>query len=130
MLTVVTSLPGASPEAIDQLLGEPLSQTLRTVSGVQEVIARSGDEMATVVLRFRWGTDLETAREQVVQRLDAVPLPAGAGRPQILRFDPTQLPMMEIGLAGPGDAAQRARQVREVLVPRLEAVPGLAFAVH
>ena len=126
VLTVVTSLPGASPEAIDQLLGEPLSQTLRTVSGVQEVIARSGDEMATVVLRFRWGTDLETAREQVVQRLDAVPLPAGAGRPQILRFDPTQLPMMEIGLAGPGDAAQRARQVREVLVPRLEAVPGVA----
>ncbi|EKP94527.1 efflux RND transporter permease subunit [Thermaerobacter subterraneus] len=126
VLTVVASLPGASPEAIDQLLGQPLSQALRTVSGVDEITSRSGDETAVVVLRFHWGTDLEAAREQVHQRLDAVPLPPGTGRPQILRFDPQQLPVMEISLAGPGDAVERARRAEEVLLPRLEAVPGVA----
>lgn len=126
VLTVVTSLPGASPEAIDQLLGQPLTQALRTVSGVDEITARSGDETAVVVLRFHWGADLEAAREQVHQRLDALPLPPGAARPQVLRFDPQQLPVMEISLAGPGDAVERARQVQEALLPQLEAVPGVA----
>ncbi|HEY8487590.1 MAG TPA: efflux RND transporter permease subunit, partial [Thermaerobacter sp.] len=129
VLTVVTPFPGASPEAIDQLLGQPLTEALRTVRGVDTVTARSGDEAAVVVLRFHWGADLEAAREQIHQRLDALPLPPGAGRPQVWRFDPQQLPVLEVSLAGPGDAVEQARRVREVLLPRLEAVPGVA-AVH
>ena len=126
VLTVVTSFPGASPDAIDELVGEPVTQALSTVSGLRELVARSGDGASVVVARFRWGTDLDAARDEVHRRLDALSLPQGAGRPRVLQFDPNQLPVLEVSLAGAGNREELARLARQQLVPRLEAVPGVA----
>lgn len=126
VVTVVTSYPGASPEAVAELVTEPVEQALSTVNGLRELVSESRENTSVVVARFQWGSDMEAARDEIARRLDPVPLPEGAARPLLFRFDPDQLPVMEISAAGPSGRDALARLIRERVVPRLEQVPGVA----
>ncbi|HEY8394389.1 MAG TPA: efflux RND transporter permease subunit [Thermaerobacter sp.] len=126
VVTVVTSYSGASPEAVAELVTEPVEQALSTVNGLRELVSESTENTSIVVARFQWGSDMEAARDDINRRLDSVPLPEGAGRPLLFRFDPDQLPVLEISVSGTSGRDALARVIRERVVPRLEQVPGVA----
>ena len=61
-----------------------------------ESISRTGQ--SDVVLEFAWGTDIDVARMEVREKLDALQLPLESERPVLLRFDPSLDPIMRFGL--------------------------------
>ncbi len=100
-LTVRTEYEGAAPEDVEQLVTRPLEEMLSIVSGLSEVRSVSSPGLSEVVLEFTWGTDMNTAQQDVRDQLDLFDPPRGVTEnPVILRFDPSLDPVMRIAIAG------------------------------
>lgn len=137
-LTVRTELPGAAPTEVETLVTKPVEETLGIIKGVRQVRSVSRAGQSDVTLEFNWGTGMDYAVLDVREKLDALQLPKEAVRPIVLRFDPSQDPILRLGLAlkrEEGKAAQladdatlkRLRRVAEDLIQKpLEGVDGVA----
>ena len=92
--------------------------------------ARAGS--SDVVLGFYWGTDMAAASQSIRENLQTTQLPDGAGRPLILRYDPSLEPFLRLALSTGSDEADpgtlaRLRAVAENEIKRdLEAMSGVA----
>lgn len=97
-LTVRTEYQGAAPAEIENLISKPIEEALGVVKNLvkMESISRTGQ--SDIVLEFAWGSDIDVARMEVREKLDALQLPLEADRPVILRFDPSLDPIMRFGL--------------------------------
>ncbi|MES0874807.1 efflux RND transporter permease subunit [Sinimarinibacterium thermocellulolyticum] len=137
-LTIRTELPGAAPEEVETLLSKPIEEAVGIIRNVRQVRSTSMAERSDVTLDFNWGTAMDFAVLDVREKLDALELPRQAQRPIVLRFDPSQDPVMRYGLALKVDqggsapvadeaALKRLRRIAEDLVQKpLEGVDGVA----
>ena len=137
-LTIRTELPGAAPEEIETLLSKPIEEAVGIVRNVRQVRSTSLAERSDVTLEFNWGTKMDFAVLDVREKLDALELPKESKRPIVLRFDPSQDPIMRYGLALKTDgegvrraadeaALKRLRRIAEDLVQKpLEGIDGVA----
>ncbi|NND72185.1 MAG: efflux RND transporter permease subunit [Rhodothermales bacterium] len=97
-LTVRTEYVGAAPVEIENLITKPIEEALGVVKNVQQLRSVSRTGQSDVVLEFAWGTNMDLARQDLRENLDALVLPLDAERPLILRFDPSLDPIMRYGL--------------------------------
>jgi len=154
-LTIRTELPGAAPTEVETLLSKPIEEALGIVKNVRQVRSVSQSGRSDVTLEFNWGTAMDMAVLDVREKLDALILPKEAVRPIVLRFDPSQDPIVRLGLSlkkgsddfSPASAAaagekssdpifarvageadlKRLRRIAEEQVQKmLEGVPGIA----
>jgi HAE1 family hydrophobic/amphiphilic exporter-1 len=131
-LTVQTRYPGAAPEEVEAELTEPVEGRLSTVEGLRALRSRSAAGLSEVQLELRWGVNLDGALQRVYERLDQLRLPKGVDPPQVLRYDPTLEPIMELALTLGGDRgaglslAEVRRYAEEVLTPSVHQVEGVA----
>ena len=128
IMTVVTELPGASAQEVLTLVTEPMESATATVSGIKSLRSISRESMSMVVLQFDWNVNMSDVRAELTEKIEALPLPADAGKPQVNRFDPTQFPLMQVFASSEDkdSLAEVSRQVTQSIKPRLEAVPGVA----
>ena len=120
---VVIPYPGADPETVEEQITKVVEPSLRTVSGVNTIMANSLENMAVIVMEFEWGTDLKDASEEIRSLFDMLSysLPTGASTPMIYKVDMNQIPLMALTVAG-GEAIDTSQWVDEVLRPALESV--------
>lgn len=123
---VMTTFPGASPEEVTKMVTEPVEAAVATTAGMKKVNSISREGMSVVVLQFSWGTDMREARDELTDRLSRVRLPEDAGKPTIVKFDPTMLPVMELSVADGKNLADLKRLAENELKTRLEAIDGVA----
>jgi len=99
-VSVRVSLPGASPEEMEALVTRQLEEVVNTVDGIDELRSISGAGMAFVTATFRLDRDLETATQDVRDRVNTVlnRLPDDATPPIIQKFDNDSAPVMTIAL--------------------------------
>ena len=97
-LTVRTEYEGAAPAEIENLISKPMEEALGVVKNMvkMESISRTGQ--SDIILEFAWGADIDVARMEIREKLDAIQMPLEAERPVILRFDPSLDPIMRFGL--------------------------------
>ncbi|MFP5357024.1 MAG: efflux RND transporter permease subunit [Gammaproteobacteria bacterium] len=130
-LTVRTGLPGAAPTEVETLLSKPIEETVGVIKNVRRVVSVSRAGQSDVTLEFNWGTVMDYAVLDVREKLDALTLPKEAVRPVVLRFDPSQDPVLRLGLALKQASSEadlkRLRRVAEDLIQKpLEALEGVA----
>lgn len=136
-LIVQTSYPGASPEEVEKQISEPIESILGTVGGVKRVTSISREGLSLVRLQFYWGTDVDYAMLEVREKLDIIrsSIPDEAGRPTILKIDPSSESVITIALTyKTGDFSQseiaNLKEFAQALVKRrLEQIEGVAQAV-
>ena len=97
-LTVRTELTGAAPLEVENLLTKPIEEAVGVIRNVRQVRSVSRSGQSDVTLEFRWGTDMDIAGVDVREKVDILELPLEAGRPLLLRFDPSSEPIMRLGL--------------------------------
>ena len=100
-LLVQTTYPNASPEEIEKLVTEPLESASRTVTGVKNITSVSKEGISVISINFIWGTDMNFALLSLREKLDNARfiLPREAGRPTIIRVDPSATPIMTLILS-------------------------------
>ncbi len=131
-LTISTNYPGAGPEEVENLVSRVVEEAVSTVAGVRDVLSTSSEGSSRVTVTFPFGTDLDAAANDIRAALERIRrrLPDGVETPVIFKFDPSQTPIMQIGLVardGQGTTALRQLADEQILF-RLERVPGVALA--
>ena len=125
-LTVRTEFEGTAPAEVESLITKPIENAVGVVNNVVRVVSSSRSNTGEVTLEFGWDTNMDMAALDVRERLDLIVLPEDAGRPVLLRYDPSLDPIMRLGLHGDADLI-RMRLVGEQEVRRhLERVEGVA----
>ncbi|KAF0149128.1 MAG: hydrophobic/amphiphilic exporter-1 (mainly G- bacteria) HAE1 family [Ignavibacteria bacterium] len=100
-LMVQTTYPNAMPEEVEKQITEPLESAVGTVTGVKKVTSVSKEGVSVISVDFVWGTDMKYALLSLREKLDnmSFALPKEAGRPTIIRSDPSATPIMTLTLA-------------------------------
>ena len=122
-LTVRTELTGAAPAEVENLITKPIEEAVGVVRNVRIVRSVSRSGQSDVTIEFLWGTDMDIAGVDVREKLDVLMLPIEAGRPMLLRFDPSSEPIVRIGLLDNSGAGNETAATSEA---RLKALRRLA----
>ncbi|MEO0081795.1 MAG: efflux RND transporter permease subunit [candidate division WOR-3 bacterium] len=127
MVVIATFYPGAGPLEVESEISSPIEQRVGTISNVKDITSRSLENLSIVQMQFEWGTDLDAASADVRDRLDmaASLLPDDATRPFILKFDPSMMPVVQMGMYGDIDP-MTLRDVAEDFADGLQRAPGVA----
>lgn len=129
-LTIMTAYENVAPPEIESLISKPLEEAAGTVQGVTRVASVSREGVSLVTLDFDWGTDMNIAALDVREKIDAISdaLPRDMETPVIIKFDPTSLPVITLGIAGKLGMPELTRIATEEIKQHLERVPGVALA--
>jgi CzcA family heavy metal efflux pump len=98
---VQTACLGLSASEVEDLVTVPLEDALQGVANVQVVRSESVAQLSSIVLRFKPGTDLFTARQLVQQQLQTVAptLPTWAAPPVMMQPVSATSRIMSVGLS-------------------------------
>ena len=127
-LNIRTSYAGVGPLEIEELLTRPIEQAVGAVPGLTRVESSSSEGNSQVQLNFEWGSDLAESADEVRTRIDRIRarLPEDADPPTIQKFDPSQLPVAQIGIEGDYDPVTLREMAQNEIAPRFERIDGVA----
>ena len=95
-IMVMSSYPGANAADIETNLTKILENSLNGVEDLKELSSKSRENVSLLTLTFEYGVDIETATNNVRDKLDMVnsQLPDGASLPVIFKFSADDMPIM------------------------------------
>jgi hydrophobic/amphiphilic exporter-1 (mainly G- bacteria), HAE1 family len=101
-VSVRTQLPGAAPEEVESLITQQIEEVVNTIDGIDELRSVSGPGTSNVIATFKLDRDLETAAQDVRDRVSTVAnrLPEDATPPVVSKFDNDSSPVITIALSG------------------------------
>jgi len=131
VVAVVVSYPGASPEAVENDIVRPIEEAVNTISGLDTIQSTSRAGQAMVIILFDMSVNSQAAAQDVRDRLATVEagFPTNAGDAQVLRFDPSELPVMSLAVSSDELSSRDLTSLTEdVIVARLSNIPGVGRA--
>ncbi len=124
LVEVITQNPGAGPEEMERLIGIPLETALNGMPGLEDLRSTSISGLNDIKCQFAYGTDYWAARQEVINRIGDVELPAGA-RPRLSPWSPTG-EIVRYVLEGPEYTTNQLKAVQDWVLNRaLRRVPGV-----
>lgn len=128
MTVVITDYEGAAPQEVEKLVTAPLEGSLGTIEGIKNMQSTSAPGQSIILLSFGWGSNMDAKANDIRDKLDLVSnyLPDDAGKPLILRLDPTAMPILRLSISGDMDEAELSRIAENTIKPKLERTPGVA----
>ena len=128
-LTVFTIYPGANPNDIETKITDPLEKRLSTINGLKNITSTSFEGISTITLNFNWGTNLESAANDVRTQLDFanMSLPDDAQKPTLIKFDFSQAPISFWGLSINPELKHPQKYIQKNIVDRLMRVKGVGL---
>ncbi|MDK1359374.1 efflux RND transporter permease subunit [Arthrobacter sp. zg-Y1219] len=128
-ISVITALPGASPEVVDKQISEPLEGALTAVEGLESSSATSRSSISTINLTFAYGTDLDRARGQVDRAIsNARQLLPDDVNPQSLAGSISDFPIVYMAVSSDQPLAELNSELQRLTVPRLQKIEGVRTA--
>ena len=128
VVSVFVPYPGANPASIEALVTKPIEDSLAGLSNIEYMRSISSEGQSTVLLAFNDRTDPDSAAIDVERKINAVRsrLPADTLTPSIVKADVNSLPVLNISFSGDLSQDKLFRLVNDLVVPRMQAVPGVA----
>ncbi len=119
---------GASARENEDKVARPIEEELRTLAGITRVRSYSSDGVVRIAVSFDPALDLTLAKAEVRDRIERVRprLPAGVDLINFWSEDASQMPLSWFGILHQGDSDRTDFLVQQVVVPRLEALSGIA----
>lgn len=131
-LSIQTGWRAASPQEVESELLEPQEAVLQGIPGLEQMDGNANAGGSFINLTFAVGTDMRAMLVEVLGRLNRVPpLPRDASPPVVelgAQDSNTSLSFFFVQLlpGTEGEIADYRRLIEEQVVPRIEAVPGVA----
>ena len=120
---------GISPEDAERLIVKPLENQLKTIEGLEDMMATAVNGFGSVLLEFDIKFDKDKALGDVREKVDMVKskLPSDAEEPVVLEFNMAEMPTLVISLSG--DIPDRTLFYHaKRLQTKIEAIPGVLEA--
>lgn len=128
-VVLFTSVPGASPEEVEQTVTKPLEQAMSSVDHIKSVTSKSSENYSTVYLTFENGTNVDMATIDVQKALGALTASwdDSIGTPVMLELSSDLIPVTVAAVHRSGmDPLELSAFVGDALIPRLEGISGVA----
>jgi hydrophobe/amphiphile efflux-1 (HAE1) family protein len=130
-IQVGTVYKGASAQDIERSVTYPLEKAVSAVANVKHVESRSRQGFSLVIVQFVWGTDIDAALTEVVQRINQIinTLPPGVQQPFIVKSDLSNIPVCVVTVSGGGlDERALYDLAYNTIEPQFERLSGVASA--
>ncbi len=128
-VAVITNYSGAGPEEVENSITRPIEEMMATVDNVEDIISTSSPGSSLILMTLDWGTQMDFATLDMREKVDMIEdfLPGDAGKPNIFKADPSQMPIMQIGISG-GSLEELKEVAEDIIKPNLERIAGVASA--
>src|SRR5688572_22236886 len=125
-VAVNTMYPGVSPADMESLITRPLEEDLSTISDIKTMTSSSTEGYSSVMIEFQTTVNMDEALANVREKVDLAKaeLPPEAEEPQIFEFNFSEVPVIQVNLAGDYGLV-RLKEVGEELKDELEQIPSV-----
>jgi len=129
-ISVITTYRGAGPEEVEYKITEVLEERLATVPNLDDIYSTSSEGVSTVTLKFKWGTNLDEASNDVRDKVDLAKifLPDEAEDPIIFKFDFSMMPVLVMAATADESYPILYDLINDRICDPLKTVPGVATA--
>jgi HAE1 family hydrophobic/amphiphilic exporter-1 len=127
-VSIVTTYEGVGSEEIESLITKPIEESVSTVEGIKDISSITVEGISSVYCEFQWGTNLDFAAQDVREKLSWITdfLPEDADTPMVLKFDVSDMPVLEYGVIGMDNTMRLREYIDDVMKPRIERLEGIA----
>ena len=103
VVVVQTEYPGASPENVEAEVSRKVEEAVNTISGIKTISSRSFEGVSIVVVEFDLSIDPAVAAQDVREKVAVVKVAfrREIKEPKITRFDPSDRPVISLGVSSP-----------------------------
>lgn len=124
VVTVSTPYPGAGPAEVETLVSKPLEDELSTLSGIKRLSSRNQEGLSVVIAEFTLETDVKFAEQQIRDRVGSTKrkLPTDIKEPVVRRIDPSDQPILILGINANLPEGDLYDLVNERIKPKIEQV--------
>src|SRR5688572_19585436 len=129
VVNVSVVYPGASPGVVERELIDPLEESFRSISGVDQVISTAVDGYAVITVVFVFEKDVQEASQDIRDKISEsrADLPVEIEEPILSRFSSTDFPIVSLTLTSTAKQTVELTQLADDLVRReLTSLPGVA----
>ncbi|EME54049.1 efflux RND transporter permease subunit [Amycolatopsis decaplanina] len=123
---IITPYAGASPDAVDRQVTEPLEGGLQGLKGLEELSSTSSEGLSRITARFEFGTDIDAAVGQIQRVVDGVKarLPQNS-EPSVSAGSTDDLPVVLLAAGTTGDPQALAPALTGEVAPELRKIDGV-----
>ena len=120
------SVPGASPEIIEEQVTKPIEDAVKGADGLDSIESTTREGSATISVTFEFGTDLDNAVNELTTSVNRIQptLPDGV-EPTIFAGGTDDIPAIVLAASGGADENDLADRLNEAVVPELTAIEGV-----
>ncbi len=126
---VMTTYPGASPEAVEMSVTKPIEQAIASIDNIENIQSVSSENVSMVIIEFGSDANMDAATIDMRESLDQISsyFDESVGNPIIMKLNPNMLPVMVAAVdMEDSDSIELSEYVEESLAPSLEGVNGVA----
>ena len=128
-VSIQAEAPGLAPEQVEQLVTQPIENTISGVEGIEALRSQSIQGLGLIIVTFQSGSDIYRARQIIAERLTTVAgqLPQGVRPPVMTPLTSSTSVMLMVGLTSEKRSLMELRTLADWTIKRqLLSVPGVA----
>ncbi|HEY7498482.1 MAG TPA: efflux RND transporter permease subunit [Vicinamibacterales bacterium] len=120
-VSVVLSMPGASPDEMSTTVIEPMEQAISGVSGIDEIQARIGEGRGQITVRFVLEREINDAANDVREKVAGAirSMPPALLPPVITKVDPDADPVMTLIVSADGMSLRTLTELTDKQIARV-----------
>lgn len=123
-ITIQTLYPGASPEDVEALVTEKIENKVKDLDDIDTVESETGFGISVVTVTFQESVDIDRKKIEVDNNLRELAFPDGVFDPASFVFSTSEIPLMNISVAGDYDLASLTA-FAELIQNEVEGVAGV-----
>ena len=125
IVTVTTTLRGASPEEMETSVTKPLEEIINTIQSIDELSSVTTEGVSQITIQFQLERNRDIAAQDVRDKVNTIlaRLPPGTDPPIIDKFDLDAIPVLSISVSAPRDLKEITYITDKFIKQNLETVP-------
>ncbi|HYI21087.1 MAG TPA: efflux RND transporter permease subunit, partial [Candidatus Limnocylindrales bacterium] len=127
VITIVAPYPGAGATDVTAQVAEPIERAVQGTANLAQMQSTSANSIALIVAQFEFGTDVDAAQAEIEENIAALGLPDSVDPTvQALNINASPVIIASVSATSEEGLDEAARIATEEIVPRLQAVSGVA----
>jgi len=131
VISILTYWPGASASDVETDLTKYIEDKVISVNNLDELKSKSIDNLSLVQCKFEWGTDLDTASNDIRDKIELAKrdLPEDAEKPVLFKFSSATAPILFMTISADVSWPRLYHIADKVIGDELRRVPGVGSIV-
>ncbi len=127
LVTIQTTLRGASPEEMESSVTKIIEEAVNTVSGIEDLSSTSYEGLSMVIVKFELEKDPDVAAQEIRDKVNSVlsQLPQGTDQPVVSKVDFGSMPVMSIAASSKRNVVDFTQLVKKQIKEVIETVNGV-----